>query len=85
VLGGLHIEFDILAAADVDDFVVDGERLPGAVGRFVVALAVEGFVVEVLYVGVESGKAPGDVLVVSGNDEGKPRQGGRRRRESRER
>ena len=38
--------------------------------REVVAFAVESLDVEVLHVGVEGGKSPGDVLVVSGDDKG---------------
>ena len=37
----LHIELDIFAAAHVNDFVIDAERLPTAVGSLVVAFAVE--------------------------------------------
>ena len=74
VLGGLNIENDILAAAHVDDFAIDGERMPLCVVALVVALAVELFVVEVLYVGLERGKSPGHVLVVAGDDERQPGQ-----------
>ena len=70
MVGGLHVEGDVFAAAHVDDFVVDGERLPVAVGGLVIALAVELLDVEVLHVGVERGESPGHVLVVAGDDEG---------------
>ncbi len=74
VRGGLDVEDDIFAAANVNDFVIDGERLPCASMPFVVALAVELFDVEVLHVAVERGESPGHVLVVAGDDERKAGQ-----------
>jgi hypothetical protein len=72
---GLNVEDDILAAADVNHFVIDCERMPLRVVALVVALAVELFDVEILHVAVERGKSPGHVLVVAGDDE---RQAGER-------
>jgi hypothetical protein len=69
VLGGLDVEDDILAAAHVDDFAIDDERMPCFVGAFVVALAVEFFNVQILRVAVERGKSPSHVLIVAGDDE----------------
>ena len=70
--GGLNVEDNILAAAHVDHFAIDGERMPLRVDALVVAFAVELFVVEILHVGLERGESPGHVLVVAGNDERQP-------------
>ena len=85
VRGGFDIDDDIAAAAYVDGFAIDGERMPCGVEALVVALAVELLGVEILHVGVERGESPGDVLVVAGDDEGQAGERRRRRRESRAR
>ena len=59
--------------ADVDDFALVEEGVPGAVGGFVLgggAGAAGVFDVDVLHVGAEVGEAPGDVVVVADDDEG---------------
>ncbi len=66
--GGLYIDHDIFASAHVNDFVVDGKRMPLHVGTLVVALAVELFVVEILHVAQKRGESPGHVLVMAGDD-----------------
>ena len=73
--GGLHIDNDLAAAAHIDGFAIDGQRMPASVGGQIVALAVELFRVQVLHVGIERGKSPGHVLVVPGHDKGQPRHG----------
>ena len=61
-------EDHILAAADVNDFAIDGKRMPLGVVAFVVALAVEFFDVEILHIDVECRESPRDMIVVAGND-----------------
>ena len=70
--------FDIFAAANVDDLLLVEDGLPDAVGGFVLGVraAAAGVLdVEVLHVGAEIGKAPGEVGVVADDDEGDAGQG----------
>ena len=74
VLGAEDIEDDVFAAADVDGLGVVEDGVPGAVGGLEFARGSVGagaFYVDVLYVGAEVGEAPGDVVVVSDDDEGR--------------
>ena len=67
--GGLDSKENVFAAANVNDFGIEGERVLLAVVAFVVAVAVEFFDVEILRVAVERGESPGDVIIVAGDDE----------------
>ena len=78
VLGGGDVEDDVFAAADVDDLALMEEGVPVAVGGL--ELGAGGgdagvLDVEVLDVGAEVGEAPGDVVVVAYDDEGRAGQG----------
>src|SRR5208337_4591535 len=71
MLGGLDVDDDIAAAAYVDRFAIDSERMPCGIKPLVVAFAVKLLGVEILYIGQQRGVTPRDMLVVPGNDEGK--------------
>jgi len=68
VLRGDDIEGFVLAAFDVDDFLLVKDGVPGAVGGFVF-IAAYVFDVDVLDLGAEVGEAPGYMLIVSDDDE----------------
>ncbi len=70
----LHVVGYVLAAAHVDYLAIDGEGFPASICNLEVAFSVERFDVEVLYVGVEGGESPGNMIVVSGDHERHSRQ-----------
>ncbi len=73
VLGAEEVEDDVFAAADVDGLGMVDDGLPRAVGGLELGLAVVNtgaLDVDVLHVGAEVGEAPGDVVVVTDDDEG---------------
>ena len=73
MLRGGGVNHYIFAAFDVDGLLLVEDRVPGAVGRFVLgggAGAAGVLNVEGLDFGAEVGKAPGDVGVVADDDEG---------------
>ena len=73
MLCGWGVNHYIFAALDVDGLLLVEDRVPGAVGRFVLgggAGAAGVLNVEGLDFGAEVGKAPGDVGVVADDDEG---------------
>ncbi len=75
MFGGGDVEDDVFAAFDVDGLLKAEDWVPGAVVGFefgVGAGAAEVFDVDVLDFGAEVGEAPGDVVVVAGDDEGTP-------------
>ena len=71
--GGLDSEENVFAAANVNDFGIEDERMPYSALFpsiiFVVAFAIEFFDVEILRVAVERGESPCDVIIVAGDDE----------------
>ena len=73
MLRGGDVDRYIFAALDVDGLLLVEDRVPGAVGRFVLgggAGAAGVLNVEGLDLGAEVGEAPGDVGVVADDDEG---------------
>ncbi len=78
VLGEGDVEDDVLGAADVDDLFLMEDGVPGAVGGLVfggVAGAAGVFDEDVLDVSAEVREAPGYVVVVADDDEGKSGEG----------
>ncbi len=78
VLGGGDVEDDVFVAADVDDFALMEERVPVAVGGLELGAGggdADALDEEVLDVSAEVGEAPGDVVVVTYDDEGCAGQG----------
>ncbi len=78
VLGGGDVDGYVFAALDVDGLLLVEDRVPGAVGGFVLggwAGAAGVLDVEVLDLGAEVGEAPGDVGVVADDDEGDAGEG----------
>ena len=76
--GGGDVEDDVFAAADVDGFALMEERMPVAVGGLELGAGgceADAFDEEVLDVGIEVGEAPGDVVVVAYDDEGRAGDG----------
>ena len=74
MFGGLNVNDNVAASAHVNHLVIDGERMPRGVKPFVVAFAVELLRVEILHIGVKRGEAPGNVLVVPGDNQRQARQ-----------
>jgi hypothetical protein len=78
VAGGEDLEVDGALAFDLDGFGEVDDELPGVASgeEFLCgAGAAGGFDVDVLDVGAEVGEAPGDVVVVADDDEGKAGDG----------
>ena len=54
VIGGWDVNDDIFTEANVDHFVVDGQRFPTSVAGLVIAFAVERFEIKIFDVGVSN-------------------------------
>ena len=70
----MNVKLYILAATNVNDFVIHLKRLPLRIQILVVTLTVQFLHVQVLHIGVERGKAPCHVLIMPRNHKRQARQ-----------